>query len=278
MHNPALPYSHLALLTDLDGTLLTPEKTVSEEDLDAITEFRAKGGRFSVATGRGMQASRLYLDLLEPDYPAAMYNGALLYDYEKQEPFYAVHLPDGIDALLRELTEKFPKIGAEVLDKSGVYVIQDGEIERRHLELTNVPLVFRSLEDVHPEQCIKALFAGEADEINRLTEYVKDPRFSFVDFTRSHQWFLEILPLNTNKGSALRRLRSSLPEGTIIGAAGDFDNDLEMLREADFSGCPDDAEPCVKDVIAEKNGFCSLKTSENGFFAEWIGKFTEKYA
>ena len=277
MQDKTKPYAGLALLTDLDGTLLTPEKTVAQEDMDAIAEFRAKGGLFSVATGRGRQATQAYLDLLKPDYPAAMYNGALLFDYQQQKPFYAVQLPHGITELLAELMQAFPEIGAEVLDPSGVYVIQDGEIERKHLEITNVPLVFRSLEDAHPEQCIKALFAGEQEDINRLTEYVRGERFSFVDFTRSHRWFLEILPHNTNKGTALQQLRTALPEGTVIGAAGDFDNDLGMLQEADFSGCPDDAEPCVKDVIAEKNGFCSLKTSENGFFAEWITAFTKKY-
>ena len=38
MTYPEKPYAGLALLTDLDGTLLTPEKTVSPEDAAAIAK------------------------------------------------------------------------------------------------------------------------------------------------------------------------------------------------------------------------------------------------
>lgn len=37
-------------------------------------------------------------------------------------------------------------------------------------------------------------------------------------------------------------------EDWTIVAAGDFDNDLEMLRQADFSACPSNAQSCVKAV------------------------------
>jgi hypothetical protein len=36
------PYAGLALLTDLDGTLLMPDKTVSAEDAAAIADFVKK--------------------------------------------------------------------------------------------------------------------------------------------------------------------------------------------------------------------------------------------
>ncbi len=62
------PYANLALLTDLDGTLLMPDKTVSEQDAAAIADFREKGGIFSIATGRGIQATREFLTLLKPDF------------------------------------------------------------------------------------------------------------------------------------------------------------------------------------------------------------------
>ena len=178
-----LPYEGLALLTDLDGTLLTPEKTLFPADAAAIADFRAKGGLFSIATGRGMQATREFLDLFQPDFPAVMYNGALLYDNQKQQAAASVHLPQGIRPLLEELMHAFPMIGAEVLREDGVYVIQDSETERHHLEITHVPFVMKSLDEIDPETCLKALFAGREDEIARLQEYVKQPRFSLVNFT-----------------------------------------------------------------------------------------------
>lgn len=272
-----LPYEGLALLTDLDGTLLTPEKTLNPADAEAIAEFRAKGGRFGIATGRGMQATRAFLDLLQPDLPAVMYNGALLYDTRTQQTAASVRLPAGIRSLLEELMHEFPMIGAEVLREDGVYVIQDGAVERRHLEVTNVPFVQKTLDEINPEGCLKALFAGEEQDIARLMDYVKAPRFSLVNFTRSHRWFLEILPHDTNKGTALRKMRTMLPAGIMIGATGDFDNDAAMLREADFCGCPADAQESIRQTVAACGGFCAEKTCANGFFADWIAAFLRHY-
>ena len=268
-----LPYQHLALLTDLDGTLLTPDKTISPVDAAAIANFRAKGGRFGIATGRGIQATQEFFSLLNPDFPVILYNGAVLYDPRTQQYVYAARLPEGITPLLKELMTAFPEVGAELLDESGVHIIQDGEYERRHLEITHVPLVFRDIAELEPTNCMKALFAGAPEDIERMLQYVQKPEFRIVNITRSHQWFLEILPPDTDKGTGLRRLRDILPAGTVIGASGDFDNDTAMLLEADFCGCPANAKESVRTAAAQCGGFCSDKTCADGFFADWIAAF-----
>ncbi len=276
-YNMPLPLKGLALLTDLDGTLLTPEKTLLPADAAAIAAFREQGGLFSIATGRGMQATEAYLNLFQPDFPAVMYNGALLYDYRKHQTAAAFRLPAETENILRELMHAFPEVGAEVLREDGVFVIQDSPIERRHLEITNVPVVLKSLDEIPPVSCLKALFAGEEQDIARMQEYVRAPRFSAVNFTRSHRWFLEILPKDAGKGAALRQIRQMLPEHTVIGATGDFDNDITMLREADFCGCPADSHASVLQTVSETDGFLSAKTCKNGFFSEWIEEFTRHY-
>ncbi|MCR5307127.1 MAG: Cof-type HAD-IIB family hydrolase [Oscillospiraceae bacterium] len=267
------PCEGFALITDLDGTLLLPDKTVSPADAAAIADFRAKGGIFSIATGRGIQATAEFLDLLQPDFPAVMYNGALVYDQRAQAPAYAAHLPAETGALLAELMREFPAVGAELLDLSGVYVIQDGEYERRHLAITHLPMVQRPLDEMNPAACMKALFAGSPEDIDRMLRYVQAERFSVVNFTRSHTWFLEILPHHTNKGTALSRIRQMLPPGTVIGATGDFDNDIAMLEEADFCGCPADAQESVRNAVTGCRGFVGAKTCADGFFAEWLAAF-----
>lgn len=273
------PYAGLALLTDLDGTLLMPDKTLSPADAAAIADFRAKGGRFSIATGRGVQAAAEFVALLQPDFPAVMYNGAFVFDPQTGKNLHTARLPEGSGALIRELTEAFPGVGAELLDESGVYVIQDGEYERRHLEITHIPLVFRQLSaDIEAEHCMKALFAGAPEQIDEMLRYVKQPRFSAVSITRSHGWFLEILPHNTSKGAALRTIRQMLPAGTVIGAAGDFDNDISMLEAADFCGCPADAQPAVRGAVLRAGGYASEKTCDNGFFAAFTAEFLERNA
>ena len=276
MRNLEKPYQGLALLTDLDGTLLMPDKTVSPEDAAAIADFRKKGGLFGIATGRGIQAAQEFIELLRPDFPVITYNGALLLDPETKQAAAASYLPAGVQPLLEELAAAFPDVGAEVLRHDGVFVFQDGEYERRHLEITHIPFVMQPLSVSEPERCYKALFAGAPEEISQMLEYVKQERFSLVNVTRSHRWFLEILPHNTNKGTALERLRPLLPAGTVIGATGDFDNDTAMLLAADECGCPADSQPSVLAAVREKGGLISQKTCENGFFSDWIREFCRR--
>lgn len=271
------PYKGLALLTDLDGTLLRPDKTLAPEDAAAIADFRAKGGLFSFATGRGTQASQRYLELLRPDFPVVMYNGALLIDPKTGQTAAAEYLPAEARSLLEELAAAFPDVGAEVLHPNGVFVFQDSETERMHLRVTNVPFVMRTLDEADPAECYKALFAGTPERIAEMHKYVKKARFSQINFTRSHECFLEILPAGTNKGSALQKLRTMLPAGTKIMASGDFDNDAAMLSAADYCGCPADSQPAVLEAVRRSGGYISPKTCADGFFADWTRQAVLRY-
>ena len=70
--------SKVFLITDLDGTLLPDNKVLSEGDIKAIKCFVSDGGRFSIATGRTIQASRRYINALDVNMPVILYNGSLI--------------------------------------------------------------------------------------------------------------------------------------------------------------------------------------------------------
>ena len=50
------------LITDMDGTFLPASKIPGKKTLDAVRRFQEQGGRFSIATGRSLQASQQYFD------------------------------------------------------------------------------------------------------------------------------------------------------------------------------------------------------------------------
>lgn len=266
----------LALLTDMDGTLLNPDKTLSIRNAQAIADFRENGGLFSIATGRGLEATMPYLALLEPDFPAVMYNGALVFDWKQRKVIHAVTLPAAAKAAIAEILAFAPHIGAELLNSDGVFVVQDNEYEQKHLAITHVQAQYCSLEDMDVTRCFKALFAGAPEDIDRLAELLKQPQFGAFTFTRSHSWFLEMLPPQVSKGGALSVLRGVLPEGTVIGATGDFDNDLTMLQAADLCGCPADGQPVVREAVAALGGYVSPRGCGEDFFADWIGWYLQQ--
>ena len=73
------------LASDMDGTLLSPDGSISEGNRQAITAFVAQGGRFTVATGR-MPASILErIHGLPVNCPMIVLNGAGLYDLAEKQ-------------------------------------------------------------------------------------------------------------------------------------------------------------------------------------------------
>ena len=65
-----------ALAFDLDGTLLRPDKTISERTLKALGACMEKGIRVILATGRGIQSTEPYRLAIGTKGPQVYYNGA----------------------------------------------------------------------------------------------------------------------------------------------------------------------------------------------------------
>jgi len=70
-----------------------------------------------------------------------------------------------------------------------------------------------------------------------------------VDFVRSHDIFIEMLPKGSSKGAALKEYIKLLNmENYTVIAAGDYNNDIEMLQFADFGAATANAQQDVKDI------------------------------
>ena len=71
------------LVSDLDGTLIGRDHSVSDENVMAIREFVAEGGRFLGATGRTELNVTPYTVGIPLSSPWILYNGAAIYDWER---------------------------------------------------------------------------------------------------------------------------------------------------------------------------------------------------
>ena len=71
------------VVSDLYATLLRTNKTISEENIDAIRRACKKGVIFVIATGRILRSASVYADILGINSPVAACNGAVLVDSNK---------------------------------------------------------------------------------------------------------------------------------------------------------------------------------------------------
>lgn len=255
------------LMTDLDGTLLPSDKRLAAVDLAAIDRFRHAGGTFSIATGRTLQAAQRYLDALHLDMPCILFNGAVIYDPVSKMVLDAVTLPADAVQMTRKVLDAFPDVSTEILRLNATYVSHLTEHEKVHLQICQVEPILMEPEEIPKDGWLKVLFTIAAERMPALIDFFAQQAWNCVDFVQSEAHFYEMLPKGVTKGSALRSYRTICHlEDWKIAAAGDFDNDLEMLRAADLSACPSNAQPCVKAAadVQLKNS-CDMHA-----IAEWI--------
>lgn len=265
----------VVLLSDMDGTLLNGQKQISHIDRSAIERFTALGGRFTVATGRTIQSFEQYRAMLELRYPIIMYNGAAIHDYIADKTLYSHPLPPEAKSIAMELLELMPEAGGEVLRTDGTYVFRNNDYQQLHTKLCGITPNYAELPLIPDGGWLKVLFAMSPEDIPYMELLVRQNGYDTVSFVKSSEIFLEMLPLGVSKGSALaeyRRLEGM--EGCTFVSIGDFDNDIEMILEADVGACPANAEASVK----EKADLVLTKTNDEGAVAELIDWIIEKTA
>jgi Cof subfamily protein (haloacid dehalogenase superfamily) len=267
--------SKVILISDVDRTFITHDKQYISRNMEAIEQFKACGGKFTLATGRVIQAAEHFIDDNFINFPLILGNGCMIYDAETCEVLKSYYLTDEVIPVIHDFADSFPDISVELNTPDGIIVCRMTDYERRHILAAR----FKSFSEMpldsalKSQKLVKTLFAGSPESIAKLEEYCKSRDYSCAEFVRSDPIFYEILPKNCSKGSALQEMREILGlENYTIIAMGDFFNDLEMLEAADFAACPADAAPEIQaicDYVCE-SGY------EDGAVGEVIEKLFDK--
>ncbi|MGW1765865.1 HAD family hydrolase [Streptomyces sp. NPDC002073] len=224
----SFPYRLVA--TDLDGTLLRGDGTVSERTREALVAATAAGAAHIIVTGRSVAWTRHILDDLEYQGLAVCGQGAQLYDAGAHRLLTSVTLDRQLAglALAKIESEMGPValaasrdgLDGEVLVGPG-YRVQEGPLPHVFLKDTTevwaAPL--NKLYIQHPEL-----------DDDALTQAARQVVGSLVDIVMAGPGVVEILPLGLSKATGLslaaRRLRVKAAE-TI--AFGDMPNDIPMF-------------------------------------------------
>ena len=80
-----MDFKNVIIMSDLDGTLLTDDKKILPEDMEAVNRFRDGGGIFTLATGRGYSMAKPVAERIGLDVPAVIFNGSAVYDFSQNK-------------------------------------------------------------------------------------------------------------------------------------------------------------------------------------------------
>ncbi|MCH5206597.1 MAG: HAD-IIB family hydrolase [Oscillospiraceae bacterium] len=233
-----MDFSRVIFMTDLDGTLFTDDKRILDKDMRAIERFRAGGGMFTVATGRGYSMTKRAADELALDIPAVLYNGAGVYDFTGDRFLWQCEIGPQAREYIRRLAELFPEVvGIEVLHKRAVFVPYLNDAEREHLDMENVIPDLRPLDEIPEGGWLKFVIAARPEVLDEVEKAVVREGFGQAQWVRSSPVYFECLPKGVDKSRGFSELiRLLKAEERFTVAAGDYNNDTAMIRKADL-GC-----------------------------------------
>ncbi len=226
-------FDGILICSDVDGTLLKTDKSLSAENLEAIEYFKQNGGKFTIMTGRMPFALHTVLDIITPNAPLGFGNGLGLYDVASGKMPLSNSL--GISALpiARYIYDNFPDIGIEYTTYDEILCARVTETVVRHLDHEKLPLKTISI-DGFKGDLAKILFAAESEKIDSLTSVLPNLECtSPFQLIRSDAVYYEVLPKDMTKGTLVLKLSEILGiDIKNVIAIGDNENDVSMLKAA----------------------------------------------
>ncbi|SCK14252.1 hypothetical protein H180DRAFT_00899 [Streptomyces sp. WMMB 322] len=245
---PAHPVRPRLIATDLDGTLLRDDKTVSERTVATLAAAEAAGLDVFFVTGRPARWMDVVSDHVHGHGLAICANGAAVVDLHRGRQVVDVRALERYDALavVGALREAAPGVSFAVERVGGLHL--DPQYPALHPDPVRIVAPVEKLLGPEDEEPVLKLLAHhpelEPDEFLALGREVAGTHAQFTRSSKSA--LLEISGTGVSKASTLARCcaqRGVRPEEVV--AFGDMPNDLEMLSWAGTSYAMANAHPEV---------------------------------
>ena len=279
-------FTGILIVTDYDGTFYSGNDKSRIENIIEVTRFKSQGGLFTFATGRDYPS----LLAIEPDFenivnaPVIMANGARLYDTDKQEYIHSstLDLPLFLE-FLDIIVKKYPDIGVRFSCEHGLVTPCINEIIEEDIKdkfMGNITLREMPVKDLlaSGENVYKCVMIHDEEIIDDLRKTAED--FSKINseicFTKTFSRGLEAVIKNASKGASSLKLKKYLYERDNLEyklfAIGDYDNDLDMIKFADFGAAPANAIESVREAAKIHTVSCN-----DGAIADFIKIIEREY-
>ena len=225
-----------AVLTDVDGTLVTGAKIVTARAIEAIERLHEHGVLFAITSGRPPRGMRMLVHPLEMRGPMAAFNGGIIVQPDMsivdERAVPADVTPAVIDTIRAHGLFAWIYRGAEwyVTDPHAPHAAQEAETVQ--FQPTVVPSYDGLLDRV-------VKIVGVSDDHERVARSEAAVRQQFgahVSAARSQPYYLDVTHPAANKGVVVERLSQyyQIPLEQIA-TLGDGANDVLMFQRSGLS-------------------------------------------
>lgn len=266
-------------VSDLDGTLLRSDQTLSNYTVDILNSLAAKGLIFSYATARSYYTSSLVTAGLNAKIPVIVYNGTFILENgtRKQLLSHSFSAKEA-DEIRKTMTDGgvYPIVYSHLVGEEKYFYcptlisrqtedfLKTRRGDGRENEVERADMLCRG--DVFHFSC-----TDSAEKLFPVYEKLKD-RFPSVYYKEiySGEWWLEVHPAGVSKANAVAELKKLMGCDKVV-CFGDGKNDISMFLADDECYAVENAEPELKKIAT-----AVIKGNNDDGVAKWLEQMVAK--
>jgi Cof subfamily protein (haloacid dehalogenase superfamily) len=258
MVGPVRAVSKISLvLADVDGTLVTAEKVLTQRAKAAVKALHAAGIAFAITSGRPPRGMAMLIDPLALRTPVAGFNGGI---FVKPDMTIIEEHVLAADAATRAL-ELILRHGMDVwVYSSKDWLVRDADaphVAREQSTVKFAPTIVQDFEGVLGRAIKIVGVSDDHDLVARCEKDAQDALGANASAARSQSYYLDVTHPDANKGIVVTTLSKLLSIPTSeIATLGDMPNDVLMFRKSGLSIAMGNASPEVQaqaDLVTNSN-------------------------
>lgn len=259
-------------VSDLDGTLLQSNETLSPYTNKVINKLVEQGMLFSYATARSLITAHKVTKELNAQIPLIVYNGAVIIDNVTHEILLSNFFDESINEVLNHLIENniYPIVYSYINNEEKFSFIE----EKCTAGMKKFIMSRQGDPRTHAVTHNSDLFQGHKfyitciDDENKLKPfyelYKNQYHCIFQKDIYTHEQWLEILPKKASKSQAIQQLKSLLNCDRLV-VFGDGQNDIDMFEIADESYAVENAVNELKEIATD-----IIDSNDSDGVAKWL--------
>ena len=248
-------FSDVLLTVDYDRTMTAPDSTIPEINIKAIRYFMENGGAFTINTGRSIPMTKVFRDRVPTNAPLLLYTGSAAYDPKDGTLSNVRKIHMDMWQTVEKLQEMFPDLTVEVQGLDAHYnFIPNPLFDAFSLRQDCAYALAQRGQDLGPflkftlygefrDDTMAHMYEGSTEEIARMDDAESLLRRTFGDQVavfRAAPRIIDVQAAGVSKARAARDLQQTLGKKILV-CVGDGENDVSMLRAADYAFTPADA-------------------------------------
>jgi Cof subfamily protein (haloacid dehalogenase superfamily) len=250
------------VVSDVDGTLLTKDKTLTDASKEAVRRLREAGIGFTIVSSRPTIGMGFLVGPLAIALPIGAFNGSSIVD-PKLTPIEQHLIPAATAQRSIEVLEKF---GVDIwlfTNEQWLTRNPDGEyVGHEQRAIKHDPTIVADFTPYLTRACKIVGGSSDAALLMRCEAGMKDAVGAQATAGRSQTYYLDVTPPGHDKGTFVEAMAKRLGVSTSeVAVIGDMQNDLPMFAKGGLSfamgNATDDVKRHATHVTAsnEEDGF-----------------------